>query len=180
MSEFLFANRSAGECSVPAAIRRSKSISVRTFVFKRVYSSGTANITPGVWNDPGTSASAFPFCVRDLYNGRMEPTCPICHVVVRPTDFYCYNCGRNLHAKPLPTGMLAELACYAGSLLLPPFGLWWGMKYIKQDGAVSKRIGWMSIVLTILASVIVTVLTVRIFQGINMQVQQQLQMIEGL
>jgi len=76
--------------------------------------------------------------------------------------------------------MLAELACYAGSLLLPPFGLWWGMKYIKQDGAVSKRIGWMSIVLTILASVIVTVLTVRIFQGINMQVQQQLQMIEGL
>lgn len=110
----------------------------------------------------------------------MDPLCPVCHVAVRPTDFFCYNCGKNLHGKPLETTKLMEYMYYAGSVLLPPIGLWWGVRYLKQSDEKSKRIGWICIILTIISFFLVSVWTVRVFQGINAQVNQQLQGIEGL
>ena len=73
-----------------------------------------------------------------------------------------------------------ELIYYAGSLLLPPIGLWWGFKYLKQNDGKSKHIGWICIVLTVISTLVVAVWSVRLFQGISTQVNQQLQGIEGL
>lgn len=109
----------------------------------------------------------------------MEPMCPVCHVAVRPADFFCYNCGKNLHQKPLATTKLTEYMYYAGSILLPPIGLWWGFKYLKQSDEASRRIGWICVILTIISSVVVTVWSVQLFQGINAQVNQQMQGIQG-
>ena len=106
--------------------------------------------------------------------------CSVCHVSVRPTDFFCYNCGKNLQEKPLSTSPVREILYYAGSIFLPPLGLWWGIKYLRQPDLKSKRIGWISIILTF-ASVLITVAwTVNFINGVTSQVNSQLNGIPGL
>lgn len=109
----------------------------------------------------------------------MEPTCPVCHVCVKPADYFCYNCGKNLHEKPLETSAFTEYAYYAASLLLPPLGLWWGFKFLKQSDDHSRRIGWICIILTVASSIVVAMWSVQLFQNITQQVNQQLQGVEG-
>lgn len=116
---------------------------------------------------------------RPVYNKIMEPKCPVCHTVVRPSDYYCFNCGKNLHEKPLSTSLTTELMYYAGSLLLPPMGIWWGFKYLRQDDPVSKRIGYMCMVITVVATILAVRWTMQIMTGVNAQVNQQLQGIQG-
>lgn len=110
----------------------------------------------------------------------MEPTCPVCHTVVRPSDYYCFNCGKNLHEKPLSTSKLTEYAYYIASVLVPPLGFWWGIKYLRQADPVSKRIGIVSMVLTVIASIVVTMWSMQLVQDISGQVNQQMQGFEGL
>lgn len=108
----------------------------------------------------------------------MEPLCPTCHTVVRPTDYYCFNCGKNMHEKPLQTGLVTEIMYYAGSLLLPPLGFWWGFKYLKQDDPVSKRIGVICIAITVVSVLVAARWTMQFMNSVNTQVNQQLQGLE--
>lgn len=110
----------------------------------------------------------------------MEPTCPQCHGVVRPTDYFCANCGKNLKAKPLSTSLATEIMYYAGSVLLPPLGFWWGIKYLKQDDTTSKRIGIISMVLTTISFIITSVWIVNYINKLNAQVGSQLNGLQGL
>lgn len=114
-----------------------------------------------------------------VYHSSMEPMCPQCHTIVRSTDYFCFNCGKNLHQKPLSTTLTTEVLCYAGSIFLPPLGIFWGLKYLKQSDIISKRIGWISIVLTILATLIGSIWIAQFFQTVQGQVDQQLNSLQG-
>ncbi|MCX6791507.1 MAG: zinc ribbon domain-containing protein [Candidatus Gottesmanbacteria bacterium] len=109
----------------------------------------------------------------------MEPTCPQCHVIVRPTDYFCSNCGKSLHAKPLSTSLTTEIMYYAGSLVLPPLGYWWGIKYLKQTDAVSKRIGIVCIVLTTISFIVTSIWIVDYINKISATVNTQINGAQG-
>ncbi len=109
----------------------------------------------------------------------MDPLCPVCHTVVRTTDYYCFNCGKNLHEKPLSTSRTTEIMYYLGSLLLPPIGLWWGFKYLKQEDSDSKRIAYVCIAITVVSTILAVRWTMQFMNGINAQVNQQLQGLQG-
>ncbi len=109
----------------------------------------------------------------------MEPTCPQCHVVVRPTDFFCYNCGKSLKAKPLSTSLTTEIMYYIGSLVLPPLGYWWGIKYLKQTDAASKRIGILCMVFTTISFIVTSILAVDYINKISATVNSQLNGVGG-
>lgn len=109
----------------------------------------------------------------------MEPTCPQCHVVVQPTDFFCANCGKSLKAKPLSTSLTTEIMYYIGSIALPPLGFWWGIKYLKQGDAVSKRIGIISMVLTAISFILTSIVAVDYINKISAQVGSQLYTPQG-
>lgn len=109
----------------------------------------------------------------------MEPVCPVCHTVVRSSDYFCFNCGKNLHEKPLPTDRMTELLYYAGSVFLPPLGFWWGFRYLRQDNQAAKRIGMICMVLTVISTLVAVRLTMQVMNGINAQVNQQLQGLQG-
>ena len=68
---------------------------------------------------------------------------------------------------------------YAGSILLPPLGFWWGIKYLKQPDAVSKRIGIVSMVLTTISFIITSVWLVNYINKLNATVNSQLNGLQG-
>lgn len=77
--------------------------------------------------------------------------CPHCGVVVTPEEYFCPQCGKKLKDKVPSTSVLAQAGVYAVSILLPPLGLWPGVKYLRQNDEKSKRIGIAAIILTILS-----------------------------
>jgi len=99
----------------------------------------------------------------------MEPVCPFCHQIVRDSDFYCSSCGRKLHEKPLPTSIFVELLYYLGSILLPPLGIFWGIKYLKQNDEDAKRIGLLSIVFTVISFIVTIIWTMSLIRSISSQ-----------
>jgi len=63
---------------------------------------------------------------------------------------------------------------YAGSILLPPLGFWWGIKYLKQSDAAGKRIGIVSMVLTAISFILTSIVAVDYINKITAQVGSQL------
>lgn len=104
--------------------------------------------------------------------------CPVCHVQIRPTDFFCSNCGKNLKAKPpsLSFGPVALL--YVGSFLLPPLGFLWGFRYVKSADATAKIIGFVAMMLTTASLIVTTIYAINLVNKVNDQVSKQMQNIE--
>ncbi len=110
----------------------------------------------------------------------MDEVCHVCHVSVKPTDFFCYNCGKNLHAAPLATTPLDQAKLYLGSVFLAPMGIIWGLKYLRAPDQKSKIVGIVAIVLTMITLLVVLKYTVDFMNTINSQMGKGLQGIEGL
>ncbi len=101
--------------------------------------------------------------------------CPVCHMEVRSTDYFCFNCGKDLKPKPLSTAFLQQIVIYLESIFLPPYGVVIGLRYLKQKEGKSKVVGVVAVVLTILSIVIFTKLTLDLINNINVQVNKQMQ-----
>ncbi len=104
----------------------------------------------------------------------MEEKCPKCHIAVRPTDYFCYNCGNNLKPAPPSVLLVDQLALYTKSLLLPPFGILWAVKYLRQDSSKSKTVGIVAIVITLTSLVFGYILFNKFMENLNSQIDDQL------
>lgn len=58
-----------------------------------------------------------------------------------------------LTRKTLSTAISKQIFVYLLSFILPPLGLWPAIKYLKQKDEKSRMIGFIAIVLTIIATV---------------------------
>ncbi|OGK11558.1 hypothetical protein A2954_01725 [Candidatus Roizmanbacteria bacterium RIFCSPLOWO2_01_FULL_37_12] len=86
-----------------------------------------------------------------------KTSCNVCKQPIQISWNYCPNCGNTLREKPLSTSLGKQLLIYSISFLLPPFGLGYAFKYLKQDGAKSKAVGVISIGLTILSILVIII-----------------------
>ena len=103
--------------------------------------------------------------------------CPRCHQGVRPADFYCSQCGA--HLKPLPpdVSFAGLFKLFSGTIILPPLGILWGWRYLRGD-TKAQLIGMTIIAITVIELSIITMATVQLVNGINAQVNSQLQNIQ--
>ncbi len=106
-------------------------------------------------------------------------TCSFCHQPIQPTFFFCPNCGKEAKPKPLNISALTQLGIYALSLLLPPLGLWPGMKYLREPNQSSKLVGIIAILLTIISLIVTFYLAAQLANTVNQQVMKQVQQIQG-
>jgi RsiW-degrading membrane proteinase PrsW (M82 family) len=104
----------------------------------------------------------------------MEEKCLKCHVTVRQTDYFCYNCGNNLKPVPPSVSLVDQMALYIKSILIPPFGILWAIKYLRQDSGKSKIVGIIAIVLTLTSLIICSILFKNFVSNVNKQVSEQL------
>jgi len=102
-----------------------------------------------------------------------NPSCPRCHVAVRPTDFYCYNCGAEVQEKPVHVSIPEQLGLYLGSLILPPMGLFWGFKYYRKKGHQPKVVGLIAVLLTLTSTVVATIYSIQLMNQVSEQVNQR-------
>jgi predicted nucleic acid-binding Zn ribbon protein len=106
--------------------------------------------------------------------------CPVCHQPVEEADYFCRNCGRNLRKKPLSTSAGKQILVYLGSIFLFPLGFIWGIRYIREYNRAAKTTGLICLIISVLVLFAVIYVTFMIISGINNQVNQQLQIYQGL
>ena len=104
----------------------------------------------------------------------MEEKCLKCHVAVRPTDYFCYNCGNNLKPAPPSVFLVDQIVLYIKSVLIPPFGILWAIKYLRQDSVKSKIVGIVAIILTLASFIICLILSKNFVNNLNNQINEQL------
>ncbi len=109
-----------------------------------------------------------------------SPICPSCHTEVRTNDYYCFNCGENLKPSPPSISASAQLKLYLKSAILPPFGLYWSIKYLKQPESKSKLVGVIAIVITLAIFIYLIVFTRNLVETVNEEVNRQLDSQLGL
>lgn len=76
--------------------------------------------------------------------------------------------------KSLSTTVGKQIFIYLMSALLPPLGLWPGIKYLKQNSEKSRMIGFIAITLTIISTAITVWLTLGFINTFNQQVNSHL------
>ena len=103
----------------------------------------------------------------------MEQTiCKFCGQTVATNFFFCPYCGKKIIQPPITTaGIIGVIPI---SILLPPFGLWPGIKYLLQKDPKSKKIGVIAITLTILSTVVVTWLIISIVNSLTQNLSSQM------
>lgn len=106
--------------------------------------------------------------------------CPVCHIEVRSTDYFCSNCGKNLHPAPPGTTVADQAKLYLGSIFLAPMGIVWGLRYLRGLDQKSKVMGMVAIGLSTITILVVLKYTVDFINTLNSQMGKGLQGIEGL
>jgi hypothetical protein len=98
--------------------------------------------------------------------------CPKCQHPIDSVDFYCRNCGKNINPVPLSTSASVLIILFIKTILLPPLGLFWGYKYLRQSDSLSKAVGAAIIFITLLETIWVVQSTITAYNTITTQVNQ--------
>lgn len=80
--------------------------------------------------------------------------CPYCQSLVPVGSIYCSNCGKPLHEEKIQISTRRQIIIYLVSFFLPPLGLIWTFKYLKQSDPIKKRVGIVSLLLTVVAIIL--------------------------
>jgi hypothetical protein len=102
-------------------------------------------------------------------------SCPTCHQPVDPQDYFCRNCGANLKPKPLSMTFMQIVSLFIGSLVLPPMGIIWGYRYLKENDSKAKIFGLFLIVITIILIVVIVIYSINLINTVNNQIGKQMQ-----
>ena len=81
-----------------------------------------------------------------------QQLCRFCNSPVIDTFFFCPTCGKKLHEPPIT--IAKQISVYAISILLPPLGLWPGIKYAIQKDEKIRAVGIIAIILTVISTVV--------------------------
>ena len=100
--------------------------------------------------------------------------CSQCHIDVRGSDYFCFNCGYNLKPKPPSTDFVSVMVLLLKSFILPPLGIYWGYSYIKQGDAKSKAVGFLAIAITVVMLILAFVWTKQFADTLNAQLGEQM------
>lgn len=100
--------------------------------------------------------------------------CPKCHVEIRSTDYFCFNCGTTLKKKPPSLDVASQMWLYLKSALLPPFGIFWAIPYVKATDRKSKVVGIAAIAITLFVFFVSLVGSQKLMGQINQEINNQL------
>lgn len=104
----------------------------------------------------------------------MDSVCPTCHVTVRPTDYFCYNCGKNLKPKPPSVSPASLVFFFLMSALVPVAGVVLSIKYLRAQGNTYKMYGIAGLIVTGVSLLFTVQFTISFMQEFERQLNAQL------
>lgn len=104
----------------------------------------------------------------------MQPYCESCKKAILPEYNFCPSCGLKLKDIPLTVTAAKQISIYMVSLLLPPLGLFPGIKYLAKGDSHSKHIGLIALFLTLLSTILSLWLFFGFIQEANKTLNQQI------
>ena len=99
--------------------------------------------------------------------------CPACKLPIFESYLFCPNCGVNLKEAGAPT-LGKQISVYLVSILLPPLGLFPAIRYIRRDDSISKRVGFVALILTIISTAVTIWFTLGFINTVNKTLNQQI------
>lgn len=84
-------------------------------------------------------------------NEVLIPFCPYCGTAIQPVDSFCPHCGKSLEELLRGISIGKQIYIYFMSLLLPPAGIVYGMRYLKIPNQQVKTVGIVAIILTVIS-----------------------------
>ena len=93
--------------------------------------------------------------------------CKECGQEISDEALVCPNCGKPQRDKPPSVSLSRQITVYSVSLFLPPFGLWYVWKYLKQKDGKSKKIGIAALILTVISIIVTIWFAERLVNSIN-------------
>ena len=112
------------------------------------------------------------------YNKVMENTssvCPYCSLPVPFESYFCPNCGKQIRQKMISVSIAKQIGVYLLSFLLPPLGLYPGIKYIRKGDIKTKIVGCVAVILTLIS----IILTFYLFANFMQQYSKTLDQISS-
>lgn len=106
--------------------------------------------------------------------------CPFCLAPIDPTAYFCPKCGKKVREKPISTGISAQVVVYLVSIFLTPFSLALTWRYLKNPDPLAKRIGIISLILSLSALLIGIWTSIVFTQSLNQQINSQLNQYQNL
>lgn len=116
------------------------------------------------------------------YPQRMEiqQHCSVCHHPVESSDYFCRNCGKNLHPMPQRTDWISFFLFCIGSIVIAPLGIVWGIRYLRGTSARSKIFGLVLIILTLGTIAGVSIVLTTTMNRVNEEVSRTLNGMYGV
>lgn len=105
----------------------------------------------------------------------MSMVCKYCSLPVTPVDYFCPNCGKKLKDKPVSTGFGALVWLFGLSAFAPPFGIGLTIKYMKSEDEQARALGWVSLIVTIVALILTILLTKSLMDNLNQKINTEMQ-----
>lgn len=81
----------------------------------------------------------------------MNLQCKYCGALITPGTYYCSNCGKILNDPPFAISTMRIIWLSVISVLLPPFGLIPGVKYMLKNDTKATMVGLLLVILTFLS-----------------------------
>lgn len=93
--------------------------------------------------------------------------CKECGHEISDEALACPNCGKPQANRHPSVSLSTQITVYSVSLFLPPFGLWYVWKYLKQKDSQSKKIGLAALILTIISLIAMIWFTEKFVNSFN-------------
>jgi hypothetical protein len=109
-----------------------------------------------------------------------DTQCPSCKLNISENDVFCSHCGKKIKDAPLSTTLVRQILIYVFSILFPPLGLWPALKYLKQADVKSKNIGYITLALTIISTLLTLYASVGLIRTLNTVVTNEMNAYQDL
>ena len=93
--------------------------------------------------------------------------CASCQAIAPSAAVFCPKCGRSLSLSEPAISLGRQAALYLVAFLLPPLGLWPGLRYLRRPDDQARRVGAVCLLLTAISVFATLALTASLFASLT-------------
>lgn len=101
--------------------------------------------------------------------------CKFCQAQVSESFYFCPNCGKKIKEPPFKFSLGKSISIIVFAVLFPPLGIIPGIKYFLKDDRRAQFVGIITIAVTIIASIVIVIFTINLFNSFSKTYQEILQ-----